>query len=70
MWRPDEWTVTHMWHAEGKVRKGLIDNLDPNHEGNELVVVDKSGNCTMISGSGSNWEATTLWKVAIRTKLA
>jgi hypothetical protein len=56
-----DWNVTQMWHAEGKVRKGLIDNFDPNHDGNELVVVDKSGNCTMIYGSGTNWTAETLW---------
>jgi len=56
-----DWNVTQMWHAEGKVRKGVIDDIDPNHPGNELVVVDKSGNCTMLTGSGDNWTATTLW---------
>lgn len=55
------WTSTLMWHAEGKVRKGIIDDFDPLHKGNELVVVDKSGNCTMLTGSGTTWNATTLW---------
>jgi hypothetical protein len=58
---PTEWTATQMWHAEGKVRKGIIDDIDPTHTGNELVVVDKSGNCTMLYGSGTNWTAVTLW---------
>jgi hypothetical protein len=58
---PTDWTVTPMWKGEGKVRKGIIDDVDPNHAGNELVVVDKSGNCTMLYGSGSTWTAQTLW---------
>jgi hypothetical protein len=58
---PTDWTVTHMWKGEGKVRKGIIDDVDPNHKGNELVVVDKSGNCTMLYGSGTDWTAQTLW---------
>ncbi len=58
---PTDWKTTHMWHAEGKVRKGVIDDLDPTQPGNELVVVDKSGNCTLLSGSGMTWSATTLW---------
>jgi hypothetical protein len=58
---PTNWTTTHMWHGEGKVRKGIIDDVDPTHDGNELVVVDKSGNCTMLMGSGTTWNATTLW---------
>ena len=58
---PDEWTATHMWHSDGKVRKGVIDELEPAHSGNELVVVDKTGNCTMITGSGNNWTAAHLW---------
>ena len=57
-----DWNATLIWHAEGKVRKGVIDDFDPNHQGNELVVVDKSGNCTMIYGSSTNWTANTLWK--------
>ena len=56
-----DWNSALMWHGEGKVRKGLIDDFDPNHDGNELVVVDKSGNCTMITGTGTTWEAKTLW---------
>ncbi len=58
---PGDWSVTLMWHGDGKVRKGVIDDIDPNHPGNELVVVDKSGNCTMITGSGTTWNATSLW---------
>jgi hypothetical protein len=57
-----DWTSTFMWRGEGKVRKGIIDDVNPFHSGNELVVVDKSGNCTMISGSGTTWTAKTLWK--------
>jgi hypothetical protein len=58
---PGTWNSTHIWHGQGKVRKAVIADVDATHPGDELYVVDKSGNLTMLYQDGSGWHWETLW---------
>jgi len=55
------WNATVVWQSIGHVRKAMFADIDPTHPGDELFVVDKSGNLTMIYQQGSGFFSKHLW---------
>ncbi|UCH88288.1 MAG: Ig-like domain-containing protein [Thermoplasmata archaeon] len=56
-----DWDGTHVWQSVHNVRKAVFADVDSTHAGEELFVVDKSGNLTMIYEDGTSWHVETLW---------
>ena len=56
-----EWTSTKIWADSEQLKTAAVGDIDPTHEGNELVVGGDSQRITMLTGSEFYWQSKMIW---------
>ena len=56
-----EWTGTKIWADNEQLKTVAIGDIDPTHDGNELVVGGDSQRITMLKGGEYYWQSKMIW---------
>ncbi len=57
----DAWASTKIWADDEQLKDVAIGDIDPTHDGNEIVVGGDSQRVTMLNGEEHYWKAKRIW---------
>ena len=57
----EAWASTKIWADDEQLKDVAIGDIDPNHDGNEIVVGGDSQRVTMLNGEEYYWNAKRIW---------